>query len=1079
MNWHIRIACLSSFLMASLLWAQPTATIVGRVSDQSGAVVGGATVKAKNVSTGAERSTTTSENGDYELPLLSITGSYTLTVTRDGFQIQEIKGLTLQIDQRARIDVTMTVGSVTERISVTEAAPIVNTESGSIGQVIGNQKIVDLPLNGRNFVQLAALLPNAVIGTSGTTGASVVAVSGGRQSKTEFLLDGISINEQLFDGVALRPSVDALLEFKVQANSFSAEYGRGNAVLSATIKSGTNQYHGTLFEFLRNDKLDARNFFIPRKAAYRQNQFGFAFGGPVVIPKLFNGKDKSFFFLNYEGTRVRQGRTSNAIVASDALRRGDFSSIATPIRDPLTGVAFPGNIIPASRLNPATTYFLQFVPQANTAAGTFVYGAPFRSDPNQGNARYDHIFSPSDALAVRYSINHVENFTPGAFPTMGGFNQRQRVQNAVLTETHIFSPTTLNELRLGYTRMHNANLNQGLGTNHTALSGIRGFEETSQNFPGFPNLGITGFQGIPGNAFQPLVNPTNSYQIVNTVSFIRGAHTVKAGIDFRDYRLTSTNSANSRGNFSFNGGYTGNGFADFLTGYPVNGSRSFPRNLFGQYETRWHSFVQDDWKISRNVTLNLGVRYELNFAPTPMHSQAANFNFETGRWAVATINGQVNTVSQQVAQFAYPRFQSLIDKASDVGLPEKMVNNRWNDIAPRVGLAWRPFGNNKTVIRSGAGVFYMMTSGNNAVSVPIINVPFIVDESKQQPTVGGFPTLNVQNFFEPFSANANFTTPLTFGLNPNMKTPTMYQWNFAIQRELMQNMSLEVAYVGNKSSYLERYLPTNLPRISSTDTRPFQQRRPFPQFGTGTYYDTRDNANYNALEVKLEKRFSKGLSFMAAYAWSKSIDGSTNDQGGGDGADNPFDLRSMRGRSNLDVGQRFVLSYGWDLPFGKGRQFLSGMPKAAELILGGWQLGGIYTLQGGFPFTPVIASDPHNIGFAYARRPDVIGTGKVDECTAERCFNIADFRVPQPFVPGNAGRNILRGPGINNWDFSLSKSFYFREGMSLQFRTEFFNVLNNTQFLNPNANIELPTQGGRVFGARDPRIGQFGLKFYF
>lgn len=1077
MNRNFRIAFL--FLLALSLWGQPTATIIGRIVDQSGATVGGATVRVKNVSTGAERTTTTGEGGEYELPLLSITGSYTLTVTRDGFQTQEIKGLSLQMDQRARIDIAMRVGNVSERISVTESAPIVNTESGSIGQVIGNQKIVDLPLNGRNFVQLTALLPNAVIGTAGITGASVVAVSGGRQSKTEFLLDGISINEQLFDGVALRPSVDALLEFKVQANSFSAEYGRGNAVLSATIKSGTNQYHGTLFEFLRNDKLDARNFFIPRKASYRQNQFGFAFGGPVVIPKLFNGKDKSFFFLNYEGTRIRQGRTTNVVVPTEAQRRGDFSALATPIRDPLTGVAFPGNIIPTSRINPATNYFLQFIPAANTAQGTFVYAAPFRSDADQGNARYDHVFSAKDSVAVRYSINHLQAFTPGAFVQVGGFNQRQRVQNLVLSHTHIFNPTTLNELRLGYTRMHNANLNQGLGTNHTQLSGIRGFEETSQNFPGFPNLGITGFQGIPGNAFQPLVNPTNSYQIVDTVSLIRGAHTIKAGIDFRDYRLTSTNSANSRGNFSFNGGYTGNGFSDFLTGYPVNGSRSFPRNLFGQYETRWHFFVQDDWKVAKNLTLNLGLRYELNLAPTPMFGQAASFNFDTGRWAVATFNGQINTVSQQVARFALPRFQNLIDKATDVGLPNKLINNRFNDIAPRIGLAWRPLGNNKTVVRAGAGIFYMMTSGNNAVSTPVINVPFIVDESKQQPTAAGLPTLDVRGFFEPFSANANFTTPLTFGVNPNLKTPTMYQWNLAIQRELGRDFSVEVAYVGNKSTYLERYLPTNLPRISATDTRPFQSRRPLPAFGTGTYYDARDNGNYNALEVKAEKRFSKGLSFLAAYAYSKSIDGSTNDQGGGDGADNPFDLRTMRGRSNLDVGQRFVFSYGWDLPFGKGRSYLTNLPKAAELLLGGWQLGGIYTAQGGFPFTPVIASDPHNIGFAYARRADVIGTGKVDRCTAERCFNIDDFRVPQPFVPGNAGRNILRGPGVNNWDFSISKNFYLREGVFFQFRTEFFNVLNNTQFNNPNNNIELRNLGGRVFSARDPRIGQFGLKFYF
>ena len=338
--------------------------------------------------------------------------------------------------------------------------------------------------------------------------------------KTEFLLDGISINEQLFDGVVLRPSVDAILEFKVQSNSFSAEYGRGNAVVNATIKSGTNQVHGTLFEFLRNDALDARNFFLAKKAPYRQNQFGFALGGPVVLPK-FNGRNKSFFFLNYEGTRIRQGRTSNVLVPSEAFRRGDFSSISTIIKDPLTGTPFPGNIIPQNRINPATAYFQQFMPAQNTATGTFAYAAPFKNDQNQGNARYDHIFSASDSMSVRYSINHLEAFNPGSYPQNGGSNQRQRVQNLVASETHIFSPTVVNELRLGYTRMHNANLNQGLGTNYTGQSGIGGFEFTSQNFPGFPNLSITGFQGIAGNSFQPLVNPTNSYELVESVSIIR------------------------------------------------------------------------------------------------------------------------------------------------------------------------------------------------------------------------------------------------------------------------------------------------------------------------------------------------------------------------------------------------------------------------------------------------------------------------------------------------------------------------------------------------------------------------------
>src|SRR3954451_15855157 len=320
---RISILTLLALTYSTLVWAQSTATIVGRVTDSSGAVMSGAKVTANNTATGLERSVTTGDSGDYEFPLLPITGEYRLTVAKEGFKTQERTGIALQVQQQARFDITLAVGSVGERITVEASAPIVNTEVGSIGQVIENKKIVDLPLNGRNFVQLASLLPNAVIGTSGTVGGTTVAVSGGRANKTEYLLDGISINEQLFDGVILRPSVDAINEFKVQVNSFSAEYGRGNAVVNATIKSGTNNFHGSVYEFLRNDKLDARNFFLAQKAPYRQNQFGVAAGGPVMLPK-FNGRDKSFFFLNYEGTRIRQGRTFNTIVPSEAFRKGDF-----------------------------------------------------------------------------------------------------------------------------------------------------------------------------------------------------------------------------------------------------------------------------------------------------------------------------------------------------------------------------------------------------------------------------------------------------------------------------------------------------------------------------------------------------------------------------------------------------------------------------------------------------------------------------------------------------------------------------------------------------------------------------------
>ena len=755
-----RTFALSCFLSVAAVWAQSTATIVGRVSDPSGATISGATITARNTETGLERSAVSSEAGDYEVPLLPITGSYTLTIARTGFSTQELTGIVLQVEQRARFDVALKIGTVAEKVIVAEAAPVVNTESGAIGTVINNKSIVALPLNGRNFAQLASLLPNAVVQTSGTAGSTIVSVSGGRLSKTEYLLDGVSINEQLFDGVAVRPSVDAIQEFKLLSNSFSAEYGRGNAVMIATIKGGTNEYHGVVYEFLRNDKLDARNTFLPSKAAYRQNQFGAALGGPII-------KDKTFFFLNYEGTRVRQGRAFVPVVPSAAFRSGDFSSLSTPVLDPLTKVQFPGNIIPANRIDPATAFFLPFIPLPTTSAGTAPYAAPFSSDVDQANVRFDQRLSAKNSLFVRETYTRRNDFNPGNFPLNGGSTQDNRTHSAVVSDTHIFTPSVINELRLGYTRFFNANFNQGLGTNYTVQSGIGGFEQTSLNFPGFPQLSISGFQGIAGNAFQPLINPSNTYEIVENVHLIRGAHTLTAGVDLRQLRFTSTNSAFSRGSFNFTGAYTGNAFADFLTGYPFSGTRDFPRNQFGEYDNRYHFYVQDDWKVNSHLTLNVGLRYELNMPPDFLKAQAARFDFVTNKIQVMNqANGQINLTTQQVAQFAYPAFKDVFQSPKDAGLPNNLIFLDKRDWAPRLGLAWRPFNDNRTVVRAGFGLFYLLTSGNNTVSVPVINAPFIVDESLNQPTVNGFPTRQIQNFFPPFSASANFQPPLGVRVRP-------------------------------------------------------------------------------------------------------------------------------------------------------------------------------------------------------------------------------------------------------------------------------------------------------------------------
>jgi outer membrane receptor protein involved in Fe transport len=1062
-------------LTTAVIWAQPAATIVGHVTDPSGAAVSGATVTARNTNTGLERSVVSGDTGDYELPLLPVTGGYSLNVSKPGFQTAEYTGIVLQVDQHARLDVALKVGSISEKVQVEASAPIVNTESGAMGTVIGNKAIVDMPLNGRNYAQLALMLPNAVVQTSGTAGSTMVSVSGGRISKTEFLLDGISISEQLFDGVAIRPSVDAIQEFKLVTNSFSAEYGRGNAVMTATIKGGTNELHGVVYEFLRNDKLDARNTFLPAKAPYRQNQFGAAAGAPIV-------KDRSFIFLNYEGTRVRQGRAFNPIVPTDAFRNGDFSALSAQLRDPTTQLPLVGNKLPASLVDPATKYFLQFMPLPTTAVGSAPFAAPFSSGVDQANARFDQRFTAKNSLFVRETYTRREDFNPGNYALNGGSTQDNRTHSAVVSDTHIFSPTVINELRLGYTRFYNANINQGLGTNHTALAGIHGFELTSLNFPGFPQLSISGFTGIAGNAFQPLINPSNMYEIVDNVNWIKGGHAFKFGVDLRDYRFTSTNSANSRGSFSFTGAYTGNAFADFLTGYPFSGARSFPRNQFGEYDRRYHFYVQDDWKVSPRLTLNLGLRYEQNRPPFYVNYQAARFDFATNKIQVERMpNGSINTTTQQVAQFAAPVFGDVFQKPEDAGLPNNLIFPDNRDWAPRFGLAWRPFAGNRTVLRAGAGIFYLLTSGNNTVSVPIINAPFIVDESANQVAVNGVPQRRAEDLFPPFSSNANFTPPLAFGFDPHMVTPRMTQYNFAVQHEIAHDFALEVAYVGNQSHHLEREVqPANFPPIAPGDTRSVQQRRPNPRFSAGNYFDTSGNANYHGLEVKMEKRYSRGYQFQMGYSWSKNIDMDTQDQGGG-GSDNPYNYRTMRGRSSIDFGQRFVGSFVVELPFGRGKPIGGGVSGVADKIISGWHFTGIVSIQGGFPFTPSLGStDPTNSGRSYGLRPNVAGTGTVSERNRDHWFNISDFTVPAQYLIGNAGRNILRGPRIFNNDWSMLKDFHFSERIYLQFRAEYFNAFNVTNLSNPNTSVDLPAVGGKIFSTSTAaRIGQFALKLYF
>ncbi len=1057
-------------LSSSLAFAAPSGTILGTVQDPTGGVIPGAKITATHKATGQNRTAVTDAQGGFVLSAMPI-GAYSITSGAAGFKQAVVGNLILQVDQQARVDFNLEVGDTATTVEVINTPPLLNTDASSVGQVVENKKIVDLPLNGRNFTQLAALTPGAlttqVTGQAGPlTGSTKVQISGGQSSKTEFLIDGISSQEQGLDGVQFVPSVDAIDEFKVQSNSFAAEYGRGSAIVNATIKAGTNEYHGTVFQFLRNEKLDARNFFSPSKGAYKQNQFGATLGGPIR-------KNKLFFFGNYEGNRIRRGLTRNTLVPTGAYRLGDFSALTAVVRDPLTRDPFPGNRVPASRFSPASVNLLNFIPAPNTAASTLAYiaGRPLNAD--QGNGRVDYQVTDSDLAYFRYSRNVQEDVNPGPVPQSGQLELQSRAHNAALNYTKVFGPRLINEARAGYTHLYTFGSPQGLGTNYTVQAGIRGFAETSNTFPGFPNINVTGYGILISTLqFRPAIAPFETRQFLDHVTFLQGRHTMKFGFDYRRFHYAEENGGTaSRGLFNYTGVYSGNGFADYLMGYPNTGTRSYPTNQFGLTDRQYHFFAQDDFKVSSRLTLNIGLRYEWNTIPIPDNAQSGIFDFKTGKIIIATLpDGSINLRTQQVAPIVYPFYQDRFIKAIDMGLPRHVQKQSHNQFAPRFGFAWRPFDGNKTVFRGGYGIFYLLARGNSNASYQSYSLPFIYDDTKTNTTP--IPTFRTENFFDNAFA---LGTPRIVGMDFVLRSPYMQQWNFAVQRELSNNLTLDAAYVANKGTRLEQTFRENyaLPGPGSV-----QARRPLPQFGNGDRFSNAAASNYHSLQVKLERRFSAGLSLLSAYTWSKLIDNTNVDSN--NTVQDPRNFNLERAVGNFDATHRLVTSFGYELPFGTQKRFGSSLPGAARLLIGGWQVGGILQFQSGFPFTPTMgAPDPANVGGTYARRPNRVASGEIENWTIDRYFDINAFQVPAAFTIGNSGRNILRGPGIANWDMSLIKNTQIGERYRLQFRWEMFNAFNTPQFLNPNNITDAGGPGGRILSARDPRLMQMALKLYF
>lgn len=1096
-----------SILMLLLLAASVQAqfvrgTILGNVTDDSGAGIPTAEITLKNLGTNEIKTINSDENGAYVFPAL-LPGRYSLQVKKSGFKVQSISDVGLEVNQTARLDVRLPVGDVSESVEVTASPLLLKTDTSEIGHVVSNKQIVDLPLNGRDYLQLARLAPGVVPSRAGATAGqkgvsrSVNSV-GSRDTSVSFLLDGVDTNDVSFQTPSVTPSVDAIQEFKILQNAYTAEFGRGATQVIAALKAGSNQWHGSLFEFLRNDKLASRSFFQPGRAApLKQNQFGGTLGGPVI-------KDRTFFFVNYEGQRIRTGGAGFGFVPTAQQLQGDFSAPGDPpIFDPLTYNAadrtrqqFPGNRIPQSRMSQRALKVAEQFPSPNYAGlvgRNFLNDVPQQNDNNQGNVRVDHRFGDKDNIFVRYSILDYIRTRYGTIPLTGTLDD-VRGQNAALNWVHTFSPAVLNEMRVGFNRNRYLTPPEGSVGENPARD-LFGFTNTTTDPTssfGLPAFTFTGgYSGIgPGSQF-PQNAITQTWQLVDNITWVRGAHSIKGGIDFRRTRLTQLVANNDRGSFNFTGQFTtnpaaaantGSAIADLLLGHPLTAAAAAGDQLGHNYTELYSFYIQDDWKVSNRLTLNLGLRYEYS----------SPWREKLNRFTIVDFNDSRGRLLMAGTSQAFVPGQGIVDAGRQIS--ETIVDPDLNNWAPRVGLAFRPM--EKTVIRSGFGVFFDIQEGNEAQFLRN-NAPFFFVQNYASDAV--VPTLQLDNLF-PSGANLPSGSIQPFTLS-TFRTPYVLQWNFNIEREILPNLLFEVGYAGSKGTHLLRR--TNFQQWDGilvqdpANPTPLASRVRFPNFSPTVIIGSENggSSTFHGLIAKLERRFSSGFSFLGSYTFSKAIDdshSSSNFTGSPSNAQCRCDLRGNKGPSAFDITHRLVASFGYELPFGSGKPWLNS-GGVVNKIVGGWQLNGIVSVQSGPPFQINTQGDNANIGTGAGsgnnQRPNVVGDqyDGIDTNTDIRkrgvdpgtyYFNRAAYAMPPQYRLGNLGKNTLRGPGAASSDLSLFKNTLITERINTQFRAEFFNAFNQSAFGIPGTLLGTPTFGV-ITSASGGRIIQFGLKVLF
>ena len=1100
--------------------AQTFGEITGEVKDPSGAAVSGAAITATNTATSATRNTSSNEQGLFSFPSLN-PGNYTVKVTVQGFRAAQ-STLELQVQQTARVDFSLQVGDVGQTVEVSAASAALNTEDATVGTVIEQRRITELPLNGRNYLQLIALSPNVTTGFAapgqaagrqgGTRAAQTFAITGQRGTFNHYTLDGIENTDVNFNLYIILPSVDALQEFKVQTGVYPAEFGREAGQINVSTRPGTNQFHGALFEFLRNDQLDAKQYDFrganAPKNPFKWNQYGFTLGGPVWIPKVFNGQNRLFFMANYEGYKVRQSTNNVYSVATDQMRRGDFSYLlpGNQLFDPatkqlvngvVTGTPFPGNQIPSSRFDPVTQKLFEFLPRTNLPGQQNNYQTALSNPINkdQFNLRIDFNESNNSNWFGRYSTTDEDTLSQGLY--QNGTTIISKAQQYLLSNSRVLSPSKVNEFRFGVNVFKNdAGLELAGKRNVVGELGIPGLSTPNPALWGIPRLWqFTDVSQFGNDSSGPFLVRDSTFQIIDNFSWTKGRHSFRFGGEVRRDRYNQSGNEFPRGSFEFNGtatkspvtGTGGESVADFLLGY-CSKCEAAVSLAFAQFRSTGQYYYADDtWRISPKLTITAGLRYEYT-SPWKDRSQNVSNIYEPFFPSTANVKDAtlfpviVRPGNGDFYQNKSIRYQSPIVVARDGRLGDALIKSDYKDWAPRFGIAYSP--NSKWSFRTGFGIFYSQDAANTRFDLARNfggRITKVADPN--------LPNLLVDNFIGAGSGTV-VTLPLggqVQAIKPDLPTSYTMQYLFNVQRELSSNTVVEVGYDGNQSRHLGGLQNLNAPIPGATGTP--NSRAPFPQFGIIQTLSNEGVGNYNALGAKLTRRFQAGLTFLASYTWSKSLDTTSANRGTSNDI-LPQDSRCLRceyGYSAFDTPQRFVTSVLYELPFGKGRMYGANSNAILNQVIGGWQVGSIVTWQSGHALNTNAGSDVSGTGGFGEPRLNATGISpNIDNHTNNQWFNPAAFALPAQGTFGNISRNRLRGPSFIDWDFSAFKGFRVTEGRSLELRFESFNFANHPNLGDPNLNwgSTNPLKPGSAFltinsTANAMRQMQVALKFVF